>query len=99
MNKAEQLVYDNFRDVWFDNNIVAVDHFFHNTVIVNSPFGSHIGTEGKKELIKSWLSVFPKRNTKISDVTSNGAAFFLHWECSSMQRGTLFGVPPTGHGR
>ena len=42
MNKVEQLVYDNFRDIWFDNKIVAVDHFFHDTVIVHSPFGSNI---------------------------------------------------------
>ncbi len=92
----ELVVTKFFKDLWFGEDLEAVDKLFSPNVIINGVVKKTIGKKEKIEIAKSWFQAFPVRNAKLEKIARRDNIVSVHWSSIATQKGSFYNLSPSG---
>ena len=92
----ERLVNKFFQDLWFGEDLEAIDKLFSPTVIINGVVKKTIGKKEKIEIAKSWFQAFPVRNAKLEKIARRDNIVSVHWSSIATHQGSFYNLSPSG---
>ena len=94
-----QLIQKFQRLIWDDKDISAVDQFFHEDVVINSPVKKSTGTAEFKQGIKAWYIAFPRFEVYWDDFICEKDRVVARWHAEGRHEGAFLDIPATGPGK
>lgn len=85
-----------FEDLWFGEDLEAIDKLFSPNVIINGVVKKTIGKKEKIEIAKSWFQAFPVRNAKLEKIARRDNIVSVHWRSIATHKGPFYNLEPSG---
>jgi uncharacterized protein (TIGR02246 family) len=81
---------------WSEHDLTAFDDFFtHDAVWHGLPPEWGSGLEQIKNAARFWFEAIPDFTFEVEDLVAEGDRVAFRWTASGIQRGDVFGAPPT----
>ncbi|MBK2270218.1 ester cyclase [Francisella philomiragia] len=82
--------------LWNDKEISAIDHYFSDISIIDSPLSTSIGSNAKKEIVNKWFNALPDVSYKTDLLICEDNTVISNWTCKASHLGSFMGANPTG---
>ena len=95
LEQAKKVAISYAHAVWDDQDITAIDRFFHPEAIIHSVLGDYKGSTAIKEVIQTWLHAFPDLKVTNTAVFGEEDRVAIQWKAQGTHKGMFKNIGPT----
>lgn len=91
----KQIIKDFSARLWDNRDLTAIDDYFTDNTIIQSPLRSTEGKDSMKEIVLTWFEGFPDLTVAWQDLVCDNNTVVSHWTAKGSHQGRFGGIAAT----